>query len=199
MITARLSLVHRTSVSTAKPSSAAEVIDSNVCSGYSSSPPRWASTSEPVGPDGDAVSDGLSDGLFDGPLDEAVVTDGEVGAEVELLGPGPAVPSGSPRMFQTTTPAATSRTIEIATATIVVRLLVAPRSLPGPVGVGSCQSPGPVTDSSGGSVGVGPDDLPRASFNVSLSTFSSRRVSKLTGFISTACRRAKAANPGGNS
>ena len=76
MITARLSLVQRTSVSTAKPSSAAEVRDSSVCNGYFSSPPRWARMSEPVGASAVEVFDGLPDG--------AAVTDGEFASDAEV-------------------------------------------------------------------------------------------------------------------
>src|SRR5215212_9888770 len=111
---------------------------------------------------------------------------------------------------------ATSKMTEVATANnMPVRLRTAGRSLPGWAGAGDRLRLvlGPSTDLTGGTGGGVPGaptpvpatdidgsaGLPRASFNVSFRTFRSRRVSKLTGFISTACRRVKADRPFGNS
>ena len=119
MITARLSLVQRTSVSTAKPSSAAEVRDSNVCNGYFSSPPRWARMSEPVG--SSAVD------VFDALLDGAVVTEGglEVGCETALAVRRACVRIAREIPHSDTN--AASKTIETATATnMPVRLRTVP-------------------------------------------------------------------------
>jgi hypothetical protein len=118
--------------------------------------------------------------------------------------------------YQTATPTASSKTTELATLTNKpVRLRAAVRSLPGPAGADGRSSSGLGArgDATGGMAGVVPGgwtpaptgDIdgsavsPRASLKVSFSTRKSRRVSKLTGLISTACRRVNLANPLGSS
>src|SRR5215213_5372129 len=204
MITAWLSLVQRTSVSTAKPSSAAEVSDSNVCSGYFSSPPRCARMSDPVGSLPVEVCEGLPDG--------ELVTEGGREADPEF----PGSPVVGRWKYHTPTPTASSKTTELATATNKpVRLGAAVRSLLGPADADGRSSSGSDEGgkATGGTGGVVPGawtpappaDIdgfavsPRASLKVSLSTRKSRRVSKLTGLISTACRRVNLANPLGSS
>src|SRR5829696_1774323 len=156
--------------------------------------------SEPVGSSAVAVFEGLPDGLPDG------------GFAAELPGSVAVGWSESRVKYQPATPTATNKRIEAARAThLPVRLRTVPvrtepRSLPDPAG-----SDGPsslvhagAVDSTGGTGGdVSSIDgfaaSRRTSFKVSFSTLKSRRVSKLTGLISTAWRRVKAARSFGNS
>src|SRR4030095_16444807 len=174
MITAWWSLVQRTSVSTAKPSSAAEVSDSNVCNGYFSSPPRCARMSDPVGSSPVEVCEGLPD--------EEIVTEGGREADVEF----PGSPVVGRWKYHTATPTASSKTTELATAANrPVRRRAAVRSLPGPAGADGRSSVGPGAGRApaGGTGGVvlggwtpaptgdidGTAVSPRASLKVSLS------------------------------